>query len=54
MLTDREAKRFVLPIPLPGGAALSYTWWEELTPRLRRTQGLYEVEQYSARFVRAD
>lgn len=54
VLTDREAKRFVLPVPLPGGAALSYTWWEELTPKLRRTQGLYEVEQYSARFQRAD
>jgi hypothetical protein len=52
VMTDRELKRFVLPVPLPDGAALSYTWWYELTPRLKRTRGLYELEQYVGRFVR--
>jgi hypothetical protein len=53
VMTDRELRRFVVPVPLPDGAALSYTWWYELTPKLRRTQGLYELEQHSGRFVRS-
>lgn len=52
VMTDRELRRFVLPVPVPGGAALSYTWWYELVPRLKRTSGLQEVERYSGRFVR--
>jgi len=54
VMTDRELRRFVLPVPVPGGAALSYTWWYELVPKLKRTSGLQEVERYSGRFVRDD
>lgn len=54
VMTDRELRRFVLPVPVPGGAALSYTWWYELVPKLKRTSGLQEVERYSGRFVRED
>jgi len=50
--TDRELKRFFMPVPLPGGAAASYTWWHELVPRLERTRGLYHLEQYAGRFDR--
>jgi len=52
VMTDRELRRFVLPVPVPGGAALSYTWWYDLVPNLKRTRGLQEVERYSGRFVR--
>jgi hypothetical protein len=52
VMTDRELRRFVLPVPLPDGAALSYTWWYDLVPNLKRTSGLQEVERYSGRFVR--
>lgn len=50
VLTDREFKSFVLPVPLPGGAALSYTWWQRLEPDLRRTSGRYSVTRYHGRF----
>ena len=50
VLTDREFRSFVLPVPVPGGMAVNYTFWQELSPRLRRTQGRYEVERYRARF----
>jgi hypothetical protein len=50
VLTDKELKQFFLPVPLPGGAAASYTWWYDLQPDLRRTRGLYRLEQYTGRF----
>jgi hypothetical protein len=50
VLTDKELKQFFLPVPLPGGVAASYTWWHDLEPDLRRTRGLYRLEQYSGRF----
>jgi hypothetical protein len=50
VLTDRQFRSFALPVPVPGGAAVNYTWWQELRPRLRRTQGQYRVEQYHGRF----
>jgi hypothetical protein len=50
VVTDKELKNFVLPMPVPGGAAVNYTWWYDLFPNLKRTQGLYEVTQYTARF----
>lgn len=46
VLTDRELRSFALPIPVPGGVAVNYTWWEELRPRLKRTSGRYLLEQY--------
>ncbi|HEX7038469.1 MAG TPA: hypothetical protein VF210_22080 [Pseudomonadales bacterium] len=46
VLTDRELRSFALPIPVPGGVAVNYTWWEELKPRLKRTSGRYLLEQY--------
>jgi hypothetical protein len=52
VMTDREFRRVLLPVPLPGGAAVSYTWWHQLTPRLRSTRGLYHLEQYRGNFVR--
>ncbi|MEZ5557632.1 MAG: hypothetical protein R3E86_03705 [Pseudomonadales bacterium] len=52
VLTDRELKQVLLPVPLPGGAAVSYTWWYDLTPNLKRTRDLYRLEQYSGRFER--
>jgi hypothetical protein len=54
VLTDREFRSFALPVPVPGGVAVSYTWWQELRPRLRRTQGLYVVERYVGRFEHAE
>jgi hypothetical protein len=50
VLTDREFRSFALPLPVPGGIALNYTWWQELSPRLRRTEGRYVVERYVGRF----
>lgn len=50
VLTDKELKQFFLPVPLPGGVAASYTWWYDLEPNLRRTRGLYRLEQYTGRF----
>lgn len=50
VLTDKELKQFFLPVPLPGGVAASYTWWHDLEPDLRRTRGLYRLEQYTGRF----
>lgn len=55
VLTDREFRSFALPLPVPGGGVgVNYTWWQELTPKLRRTSGRYVVEQYVGRFVPAD
>jgi hypothetical protein len=51
VMTDREFRRILLPVPLPGGAAVSYTWWQQLTPRLRSTRGLYHLEQYRGHFT---
>lgn len=50
VVTDRSLKNFVLPLPVPGGVALNYTWWYNLYPNLKRTRGLYELEQYLADF----
>ena len=50
VLTDKQLKNFTLPIPVPGGIAVNYTWWYELYPKLRRTKGLYELEQYIGHF----
>ena len=50
VMTDKELKQFALPMPVPGGAAVNYTWWYDLFPNLKRTRGLYELEQYTARF----
>ena len=50
VVTDKELKSFAVPMPVPGGAAVNYTWWYDLFPNLKRTQGLYEVTQYTARF----
>lgn len=50
VVTDKELKSFGFPMPVPGGAAVNYTWWYDLFPNLKRTRGLYEVEQYTARF----
>ncbi len=52
VVTDKKLKSFALPMPVPGGAAVNYTWWYDLFPNLKRTQGLYEVTQYTARFER--
>lgn len=54
VLTDRELKQVLLPVPVPGGVAVNYTWWYKLTPNLKRTQGLYRLEQYSGRFAQTD
>lgn len=54
VLTDKDMKRIVLPLPLPGGAAVAMVWWYDLTPDLQRTRGLYELEQYSGRFLRIE
>ena len=51
VLTDKELKNFFLPVPVPGGVAANYTWWYDLTPNLKRTRGLYELEQYLGRFT---
>ncbi len=53
VFTDQKMKQVLLPVPIPGGVAISYTWWHQLTPKLKRTQGLYRVEQYSGRFAAA-
>lgn len=50
VVTDRSLKNFVVPLPVPGGVALNYTWWYNLYPNLKRTRGLYELEQYLADF----
>jgi len=50
VLTDREFRSFALPVPVPGGVAVNYTWWQELRPRLHRTRGRYEVVRYTGRF----
>ncbi len=50
VVTDKELRSFALPLPVPGGAAVNYTWWYDLFPNLKRTRGLYEVTQYTARF----
>jgi hypothetical protein len=52
VLTDRELKTIVLPVPLPGGGGVGVAWWEELAPDLKRTRGLYRLEQYGGRFER--
>jgi hypothetical protein len=54
VLTDRKLKQVFLPVPLPGGGAASYTWWYDLQPNLKRTRGLYSLEQYTGRFDRED
>jgi hypothetical protein len=54
VMTDREFRQVLLPVPLPGGAAVSYTWWHQLTPRLRSTRGLYHLEQYRGHFTLID
>lgn len=51
VVTDRNLKQFAVPLPVPGGAAVNYTWWYDLYPNLKRTRDLYELEQYTARFV---
>lgn len=51
VLTDKELKNFFLPVPVPGGVAANYTWWYDLSPNLKRTRGLYELEQYLGRFT---
>ncbi len=50
VLTDREFRRFAIPVPVPGGVAINYTWWQELSPQLRRTRGRFTVERYTGRF----
>ncbi|HEY5647388.1 MAG TPA: hypothetical protein VIS76_15665 [Pseudomonadales bacterium] len=50
VITDKELKQFGLPLPVPGGAAVNYTWWHDLYPNLKRTRDLYELTQYTARF----
>lgn len=54
VLTDREFRSIGLPLPVPGGVALSYTWWYDLSPDLRATHGRYRLEQYVGRFRQAD
>jgi hypothetical protein len=50
VMTDKELKQILLPVPVPGGVAVNYTWWYDLTPNLKRTHKLYELEQYVGRF----
>jgi hypothetical protein len=54
VITDKELKSFFLPVPLPGGVAANYTWWHDLTPNLKRTRGLYQLEQYVGKFTAVD
>lgn len=54
VLTDRKLKQVFLPVPLPGGVAANYTWWYDLQPNLKRTRGLYSLEQYTGRFDRGE
>jgi hypothetical protein len=54
VLTDKERKDVLLPVPVPGGIAASYTWWYDLVPDLERTQGLYRVEAYAGRFEQVE
>ena len=54
VVTDKQLKNFGFPLPVPGGAAVSYTWWYDLYPNLKRTRGLYELEQYVGRFHSTD
>jgi hypothetical protein len=51
VLTDREFRSIALPLPWPGGAAVNVTWWQTLEPALRRTRGLFAVEQYVGHFA---
>ncbi len=53
VLTDRELKQVLLPLPVPGGVAVSYSWWYALTPNLKRTEGLYRLSQYSGLFEKS-
>lgn len=50
VLTDRRFRSFVLPVPVPGGVAVGSAWWQELRPRLRRTEGRWIAERYVGRF----
>jgi|GEM_PF-3790892 len=50
VMTDKEMKQFFLPVPVPGGVAANYTWFYDLSPNLKRTRGLYKLEQYVGRF----
>lgn len=52
VVTDKTLKQFGLPLPVPGGVAVNYTWWYDLFPNLKRTRDLYELTQYTARFSR--
>jgi hypothetical protein len=52
VVTDKTLKQFALPLPVPGGVAVNYTWWYDLFPNLKRTRDLYELTQYTARFNR--
>ncbi len=52
VVTDKQLKQIGLPLPVPGGAAVNYTWWYDLFPNLKRTRDLYELTQYTARFSR--
>ena len=54
VMTDKELKDFFLPVPVPGGMAANYTWWYDLTPNLKRTRGLYKLEQYLGNFSAID
>jgi hypothetical protein len=54
VMTDREFRSFGLPLPVPGGVAVSYTWWYDLSPNLQRTTGRFELEQYVGRFERLE
>lgn len=54
VLTDKEFRSFALPVPLPNGMAVSYTWWQDLVPDLKATSGLYVLEQYVGRFEPLD
>ncbi|MFV2090374.1 MAG: hypothetical protein ACC642_06950, partial [Pseudomonadales bacterium] len=53
VVTDKKLRQFAFPLPVPGGVAMNYTWWYDLVPNLKRTRDLYELEQYVARFERA-
>ena len=54
VLTDKELKQFGFPAPVPGGVAANYSWWHELNVDLKRTRGLYTLEQYTGRFEPVD
>ena len=54
VVTDKTLKNFAVPLPVPGGVAVNYTWWYDLYPNLKRSHGLYELEQYIGRFGRVE